>query len=55
MKFKKKRKKKATIPKTAVWCPLLYHSLPGNNIRPESKRNNNSNNNNNNRVSINGY
>ena len=40
--------KKATIPKTTGWCPLLWHPLPGNNIRPESKRNNNNNNNNNN-------
>ena len=30
-------KKKATIPKTTVWCPLLWHFLPGNNIRPKSK------------------
>ena len=38
MKRKKKmKKKKATIPKTTGWCPLLWHFLPGNNIRPESK------------------
>ena len=30
-------KKKATIPKTTGWCPLLSYFLPGNNIRPESK------------------
>ena len=35
--FKKWKKKKATIPKTTGWCPLLWHFLPGNNIRPESK------------------
>ena len=29
--------KKAAIPKTTRWCPLLRHFLPGNNIRPESK------------------
>ena len=44
--------KKAAIPKTTGWCPLLWHFLPGNNIRPESKEimivinNNNGNNNN---------
>ena len=31
------KKKKATIPKTTGWCPLLWYFLPGNNIRPESK------------------
>ena len=40
-------KKKATIPKRTVWCPLLWHFLPGNKIRPESKSDNNNNNNNN--------
>ena len=30
-------KKKTTIPKTTGWCPLLWHFLPGNNIRPERK------------------
>ena len=46
------KKKKAIIPKTTGWCPLLWHFLPGNNIRPESKEimivinNNNGNNNN---------
>ena len=47
--MKKKQKKKTTIPKTTGWCPLLWHFLPGNNIRPESKEiiiiNNNNNNN----------
>ena len=43
------KKKKAIIPKTTGWCPLLWHFfLPGNNIRPESERNNNNNNNKNN-------
>ena len=46
------KKKKAIIPKTTGWCPLLWHFLPGNNIRPESKEimiviNNNNDNNNN--------
>ena len=36
-KIKKMKKKKATISKAAGWCPLLWHFLPGNNIRPESK------------------
>ena len=49
-KKKKKKKKKATILKTTGWCSLLWHFLPGNNIRPESKEiiiiiNNNNNNN----------
>ena len=35
-KKKKKKEKKATKPKTTGWCPLLWHFLPGNNIR-ESK------------------
>ena len=35
----KKKKKKATIPKTTNWCLLLWSFL-GNNIRPMSKRNN---------------
>ena len=30
-------KKKATMPKTTGWCPLLWDFLPGNKIRPESK------------------
>ena len=34
---KKMRKKKDTIPKASGWCRLLWHFLPGNNIRPESK------------------
>ena len=42
-----KMKKKATIPKTTAWCPLLSHFLPGNNIRPQSKRDNNNDDNNN--------
>ena len=42
MKRKKKTKqkneeKKDTIPKASGWCRLLWHFLPGNNIRPESK------------------
>ena len=47
--------KEAAIPKTTGWCPLLWHFLPGNKIRYESKRNNinNNNNNNNNRVNTN--
>ena len=46
------KKKKAAISKATGWCPLLWHFLPGNNIRPESKEimivinNNNGNNNN---------
>ena len=32
-----KWKKKSTIPKTTGWCPLSWHFLPGNNIRPESQ------------------
>ena len=43
------RKKKAAIPKTTSWCPLLWHFLLGNNIRPKSKRNNNNSHNNNNK------
>ena len=31
------KKKDSTIHKTTGWCPLLWHFLPGNNIRPESK------------------
>ena len=31
------KKKKAAISKATGWCPLLWHFLPGNNIRPESK------------------
>ena len=27
-KMKKTKKKKATIPKTTGWCPLLWHFLP---------------------------
>ena len=46
------KKKKAIIPKTTGWCPLLWHFLPGNNIRSESERNNNNNNNNNNKQEI---
>ena len=37
-KTKKNKKKKTTIPKTTGWCLLLWHYLPGSNIRPESKR-----------------
>ena len=32
-----KKKKEAIIPKTSGWCLLLWHSLPGNNIRLESE------------------
>ena len=32
------KKKNPTIPKTTSWCPLLWHFLQGNNIRPESKK-----------------
>ena len=38
------KKKKAATTKVGV----LWHFLPGNNIRPNSKRNNKNNNNNNN-------
>ena len=31
------KKKKAAISKTIGWCPLLWHFLPRNNIRPQSK------------------
>ena len=34
------------MAKTPGWCLLLWHFLPGNNIRPESKRNNNMDDNN---------
>ena len=40
------KRKTTTIHKTTGWCPLLWRFLPGNKIRPESKRNNNNNNNN---------
>ena len=44
------------MPKTTAWCPRIVAILPGNNIRPESKRNNknnnNSNNNSSNRITI---
>ena len=33
------RKKKAAASKTTGWCLLLWHILPGNNIRSESKIN----------------
>ena len=36
-KIEEKKKKEITIPKTTGWSPLLWHFLPGNNIRPESK------------------
>ena len=32
-------KKKATTSKTTGWCLLLWHILPGNNTRSESKIN----------------
>ena len=31
------KEKKAATPKATGWCPLLWHFLPGNNIRPEGK------------------
>ena len=37
MKKMKKNEKKASIPTTSSWCPLLWHVLPGNNIGPENK------------------
>ena len=40
------RKKEATLPKTTSSCTLLSLSLPGNNIRHESKRSNDNKNNN---------
>ena len=48
--YEMKKKKKATIPKKIGWC-----LLPGNNIRPEIKRNNNNNNNNSNNNKSNKY
>ena len=37
MKKMKKNEKKASIPTTSSWRPLLWHVLPGNNIGPENK------------------
>ena len=37
MKKMKKNEKKASIPTTSSWCPLLWHVLPENNIGPENK------------------
>ena len=34
---KMKKKKKATMPKKAGWCSLLWPFSPANDIRPESK------------------
>ena len=36
-KKNEKKQKEATIPETTGRCPLLWHFLPANNIRPESK------------------
>ena len=36
-KKNEKKQKEATIPETTGRYPLLWHFLPANNIRPESK------------------